>query len=173
MGGIRGVTFNGARTCYVYGADGARLKLVENLAPTQDCTAIPASAPATVYFGAVEIRNWQIAGQEQVITDPHPAVRLVNGSTTAQASYLHRDALGSVRAITDAAGVKVESAFYKPFGEQTEWLSPAAPAPEAKGWIGERFDASAGLPASPHPKTQTAPPRGAVTYAAVRIRPRR
>jgi len=50
-----------------------------------------------------------------------------------------------VRAITDAAGDKVESAVYKPFGEQTEWLSPAAPAPEAKGWIGERFDASAGL----------------------------
>jgi RHS repeat-associated protein len=98
-----------------------------------------------VYFGAVEIRNWQIAGQEQVVTYPHPAVRLVNGSTITAASYLHRDALGSVRAITDAAGVKVESAFYKPFGEQTEWLSPAAPAPEAKGWIGERFDASAGL----------------------------
>ncbi|MBW6507094.1 MAG: RHS repeat-associated core domain-containing protein [Rhodobacteraceae bacterium] len=50
-----------------------------------------------------------------------------------------------MRAITDAAGAKVESAFYKPFGEQTEWLSPAAPAPEAKGWIGERYDASAGL----------------------------
>jgi RHS repeat-associated protein len=80
-----------------------------------------------------------------VITYPHPAVRLVNGSTITAASYLHRDALGSVRAITDAAGAKVESAVYKPFGEQTEWLSPAAPAPEAKGWIGERFDASAGL----------------------------
>ena len=50
------------RTCYVYGVDGARLKLIENLPPTQDCTAIPASAPATVYFGAVEIRNWQIGG---------------------------------------------------------------------------------------------------------------
>jgi RHS repeat-associated protein len=72
-------------------------------------------------------------------------VPLVNGSTITAASYLHRDALGSFRAITDAAGAKVESAFYKPFGEQTEWLSPAAPAPEAKGWIGERFDASAGL----------------------------
>ena len=66
-----------------------------------------------MYFGAVEIRNWQIAGQEQVITYPHPAVRLVNGSTITAASYLHRDALGSVRAITDAAGVKVESAVYE------------------------------------------------------------
>jgi hypothetical protein len=88
--------------------DGARLTLVERNA-TQDCTTIPASAPATVYFGAVEIRNWQIAGQEQVITYPHPAMRLVNGSTITAASYLHRDALGSVRAITDAAGAKVES----------------------------------------------------------------
>ena len=119
--------------------------LGENLSPTQDCTTIPASAPATVYFGAVEIRNWQITGQEQVITYPHPSVRLVNGSTITTASYLHRDALGSVRAITDAAGAKVESAFYKPYGEQTEWQSALNPALEAKGWIGERHDASAGF----------------------------
>lgn len=34
---------------------------------------------------------------------------------------------------------------HKPFGEQSEWLSPTQPAPEAKGWIGERYDADAGL----------------------------
>jgi RHS repeat-associated protein len=39
----------------------------------------------------------------------------------------------------------VERAVYKPFGEQTEWLSASQPAPESKGWIGERFDADAGL----------------------------
>ncbi len=50
-----------------------------------------------------------------------------------------------MRAITDSAGVKVESAIYRPFGEQSEWLQPGTPAPETKGWIGERFDADAGL----------------------------
>ena len=35
-------------------------------------------------------------------------------------TYLHRNALGHVRAKTDAAGVKIESAIYKTFGEQTE-----------------------------------------------------
>jgi RHS repeat-associated protein len=94
-----------------------------------------------VYFGPVEIRNWLVPGQEQVITYPHPAVKLTNGV----ASYLHRDHLGSVRAITDATGTEIESAIYKPFGEQTETLSPANLTPESKGWIGERFDTDAGL----------------------------
>ncbi|CAN1484492.1 Rhs repeat-associated core [Paracoccaceae bacterium] len=58
---------------------------------------------------------------------------------------MHRDGLSSVRAITSAAGVKIESALYKPFGEQSEWLLPGNTAPETKGWIGERFDADAGL----------------------------
>lgn len=113
--------------------------------PTQDCTALPANANATVYFGAVDIRNWKVAGQEQVITYPHPAVKLVNGVTPAAASYLHRDGLSSIRAITNPAGAKIEAALYKPFGEQSEWVLPGNPAPETKGWIGERYDADAGL----------------------------
>ncbi len=63
----------------------------------------------------------------------------------ANAQFLHRDHLDSVRAITDGTGVVVERAVYKPFGEQTEWLTAAQPVPESKGWIGERFDADAGL----------------------------
>jgi RHS repeat-associated protein len=50
-----------------------------------------------------------------------------------------------LRAITDAAGAKVESATYKPFCEQTEFVTPGLAAPESKGWIGERYDADAGL----------------------------
>ncbi|CAN1576160.1 Rhs repeat-associated core [Paracoccaceae bacterium] len=41
--------------------------------------------------------------------------------------------------------MKIESALYKPFGEQSEWVLPGNTAPETKGWIGERFDADAGL----------------------------
>ncbi len=139
------VTWLGKRTCYVYGGDGKRLKKVEGLAPTQDCTALPANVNATTYFGAVEVRNWKIAGQEQVLTYPHPAVKLLNGTTPTAATYLHRDGLSSVRAITNAAGAKIEAALYKPFGEQSEWLLPGNAAPETRGWIGERYDADAGL----------------------------
>lgn len=139
------VTFNGKRTCYVYGIDGKRLKKVEGLPPTQSCTALPANANTTTYFGAVEIRNWLVAGAEQVLTYPHPSVKLLNGTTPAQATYLHRDGLGSVRAITNPAREKIEAALYKPFGEQSEWVLPGNAAPETKGWIGERYDADAGL----------------------------
>ena len=75
----------------------------------------------------------------------HPAVKLLNGTTPAQATTLHRDGPGSIRAITDAADVKIEAALFKPFGEQSEWLLPGNAAPETKGWIGERYDADAGL----------------------------
>lgn len=61
------VTFAGKKTCYVYGADGKRLKKIDNFATTQDCATIPASAPVRVYFGVVEIRDWKLA-TEQVIT---------------------------------------------------------------------------------------------------------
>jgi RHS repeat-associated protein len=50
-----------------------------------------------------------------------------------------------VRAITNAAGAKTEAALYQTFGEQSEWVLPGNAAPETKGWIGERYDADAGL----------------------------
>jgi hypothetical protein len=104
------VSFAGKKTCYVYGADGKRLRKIDNLAIPQDCATIPASTPATVYFGVVEIRDWKLAG-EQVITYPHPNVKLVNGKTAAEATFLHRDHLGSVRAITTPTAVKIEWAI--------------------------------------------------------------
>jgi RHS repeat-associated protein len=93
----------------------------------------------------VEVRNWRVAGAEQVLTYPHPAVKLLNGTTPAAATWLHRDGLASVRVLTDAAGAKIEAALYKPFGEPSEWVLPGNAAPESKGWIGERYDADAGL----------------------------
>jgi hypothetical protein len=125
-------TFAAKKTCYAYGTDGRRPKKIDNLAIPQDCATIPASAPATVYFGAVENRNWKLPG-EQVITYPHPNVKLVNGRTPAEATYLHRDHLGSIRAITTPAGVKIESAVYKPFGPSRRTGSrPARPRPRAR-----------------------------------------
>ncbi len=133
------VTYLGKKTCYVYGTDGKRLKKVEGLAPATLCTALPPAANVTTYFGPVEVRNW--LGAEQVLTYPQPSIKLTNGVAT----WLHFDHLGSVRALTDATGTKVESAIYRPFGEQSEWLLPGNPSPETKGWIGERYDADAGL----------------------------
>ena len=72
-------------------------------------------------------------------------MRLTNGILPASANYLHKDELGSVRAVTNAAGVVIARAVYKPFGEQTEWQSAGLVVQETKGFIGERFDADAGL----------------------------
>jgi hypothetical protein len=66
--------------------------------------ALPASAPDTVCFGPVDIRNRWLAGLWQILTYPHPSVKLTYTRTatavTKEISWLHRDHLGSVRAIT-------------------------------------------------------------------------
>ena len=61
------------------------------------------------------------------------------------ASYLHRHHPCTNRPITNATGPSAKSAIYKPFGEQTEFVQPGLTAPESKGWIGQRYDADAGL----------------------------
>jgi RHS repeat-associated protein len=111
------------------------------------CLAIPVNRLAVSRRPQKEVPNQATIyiRAEQILPYPHPAVKLLNGLTPAAATYLHRDGLGSVRAITNAAGAKIEAALYKPFGEQSEWLLPGNAAPETKGWIGERFDADAGL----------------------------
>jgi putative transposase len=133
------VTHFGKRTCYVYGVDGKRLKKVEGLSPTQDCASLPAGANTTVYLGSVEIRNWLVAGAEQVLTYPHPAVKLLNGTTPAAATYLHRDGLSSVRAIKVAREFLLRSdnglvftsrrytALVRSYGLKQEFITPHCP----------------------------------------------
>ena len=60
-------------------------------------------------------------------------------------STLHRDALGSVRAVTNGAGLKAERALFRPFGEEASTRFDLSTAAETKGFIGERLDADAGL----------------------------
>lgn len=57
---------------------------------------------------------------------------------------LHRDGLGSLRAVTSGTGLRTETSSYRPFGEQSE-ATYALNTPESKGYIGERYDAGAGL----------------------------
>jgi RHS repeat-associated protein len=119
---------------------------------------VPAGAVETVAFDQVEVRKWGTGAAEVITTYPHPNIRLiwtrVGASTSVEAQALHRDQLGSVRAVTTfkplASGAAVstlrrEAAIYKPFGEQTEVLQATQVNQEQKGWIGERYDADAGL----------------------------
>jgi RHS repeat-associated protein len=131
--------------------------------PCADLIPVPAvlaaGAVETVTFNQVEVRKWGTGNAEVITTYPHPNIRLIwtkgtAGLTSVEAQALHRDQLGSVRAVTTfkplASGAAVsmvrrEAAIYKPFGEQTEVLQATQVNPEQKGWIGERYDADAGL----------------------------
>ena len=53
------VTLGVKKTCYVYAADGARLKKIEGAAPIANCPTAPTAAqPVTAYFANVEIRTY-------------------------------------------------------------------------------------------------------------------
>jgi RHS repeat-associated protein len=163
----------GKITCYVYGVDGTRLKKIEGLNDTgpttnrdKPCTdmmpvaaVLPAGAVETVTFNQVEVRKWGTGNSEVITTYPHPNIRLIwtkgtAGLTSVEAQALHRDQLGSVRAVTTfkplvtgaaVSTLRREAAIYKPFGEMTEVLQATQVNQEQKGWIGERYDADAGL----------------------------
>jgi hypothetical protein len=72
----------------------------------------------------------------------YPDVRLVEGVV----SYLHRDQLVSFVSVTDGTAAKAREAVFRPFGDRgdAQILLPGVAA-EAKGFIGERYDAGAGL----------------------------
>jgi RHS repeat-associated protein len=68
-------------------------------------------------------------------------VKRANGAL----SILGLDTQGSVRRLTDAAGVLYRASTYEPFGAQVETVINALSAPERKGYIGERTDPETGL----------------------------
>jgi RHS repeat-associated protein len=90
----------------------------------------------------VEIRNYGRGAAEIVTRHPALDVREVNGTQ----SLMARDHLASVLLTTDAAGFAARETAYAPYGEITsETVLNAAVEPETTGYIGERFDADAGL----------------------------
>lgn len=130
------VSHNGTTTTYVYGPDGTRLKKIEG-------------SDTTVYFGPVEIRKFgQGAASEEIILYPHPSVRITHKSGTpagGEVAYLHTDQLGSVRVVTNTVGASAKETTYRPFGEAVDTITDPTTTLETKGFIGERFDADAGL----------------------------
>ena len=130
-------TAAGVRTEYHYAPDGTRLWKIENHGTSNETR--------TVTIANLEVRDFQPGGHHtasDVSVYPHGNVRrTMDGENT----YLHRDQLGSVRAITDDTGGHAKQSVYKPFGTVTDWVLSATLAPETKGYIGERYDADAGL----------------------------
>lgn len=131
----------GVETSYIYGADGKRLKKIVKDGGQTD---------TTLYAGTLEIRAPGTAG-ETVLAYPHDLIRLAfkNGSTTPEVSYLYRNILGSIVGITDQNGNRDVRNQYQPFGELTahnyDTTFAAENKRETKGFIGERYDAGAGL----------------------------
>jgi len=119
-------TYAGQKTCYYYGADGARLKRIDGFAPSQACTTAPtATQRVTVWLGLLEIRRFnQGASVEKLIQYPIPEIRVIRyasgGTTIVENSGLHRDGLGSVRAVPSSAGLRTETDLYRSFGEFSE-----------------------------------------------------
>ena len=83
---VKTAKLGGVTTTYVYGADGARLKRT-------------VGGSTTLTVGPIEVRGYG-SGSETLLLYPQPEFRLTGG----QAAYLHRDQVGSIQLVTDAAG---------------------------------------------------------------------
>jgi RHS repeat-associated protein len=118
------VTSGGATVTYLYGPDGERLKKV-------------AGSSTTLYLGS-DIERDPSGVWNTYLT---PDVKLSGATRT----WLHRDNLASVRAVTSSAGAANRVSVYKPYGEQVETVLVALSPTESKGYIGERTDPETGL----------------------------
>lgn len=141
------VTKGGVRTEYIYAADGTRLKRIDD--------AGTANEKVTVYIGDLEIRNWGANHGEEFLYYPLPDIRIRSTepgpsfAKVTKASYLVTDQLGTVRAVytrNAANQSKLETApGYRPFGEKLANDKPDLLTQEDTGFVGERYDAGAGL----------------------------
>jgi len=86
---------------------------------TGACTGLSTTCAVTASHGLLVVANFR-------------------ATFTAVTSYYHLDALGSVRAITDAAGAVVERHDFRPFGADTEPLPGAGT--DARRFAGEERD---------------------------------
>ena len=104
----------------------------------------------TLYLGPVEIRNYGQGSAEVILMYAHPAVRITRtmdagGGLVTASTPLFTDAQGSVRAVTNGSGAKAQRSVFRPYGEEVTQTFDIALANETKGFIGQRYDADAGL----------------------------
>ena len=123
----------GKCSAYVYGADGTRLKKIEVAkASATDCQAVTATTPGakvTVTFGMQEFRNYGKGTADEILSYPLPNIRFTATAANRTHSVLHRDPQGSVLAITNSAGARVQSGsgFYcKPIANRVRASREAA-----------------------------------------------
>lgn len=134
------VTYQGNTTRYVYGADGTRLKKIERAGTAQQTV--------TLYLNGTEIRQFgQGSGAEEMVTHLADEVRISDGGgASTRLDYLHYDQLGSVIGLSNNTGTSAERRTYLAFGKTSyERQFDASLKEETKGFVGERYDADAGL----------------------------
>ncbi len=108
------------------------------------------SAPVTNLSHSATFHSFETIAPSNRGIKHHAAIRIfwtkdAGGGIGTGVSTLHRDAQGSVRVLTTATGIRAERTAYRPFGEETVTVSGLLTASETNGYIGERFDADAGL----------------------------
>jgi len=124
LGRLSGVTAGGSTTSYTLDGDGRRV--------------------ASTTGGTTSSYLWDVAGGlDELVGDSSRSILQVGGDVLAEQSagstiYPLLDALGSVRAVTDAAGAVVGTASYDPFGVTTAQSGAAS----AFGFTGETRDAA-------------------------------
>jgi RHS repeat-associated protein len=119
----RQLTFTGGGTSeqFFYAPDGARLKKIGN-------------GSIILYFGDdVELKT---TGTPQYTKYLPGDAKKVGSGGSGTFYWLHRDLLQSVRAITSSSGALLDSAKYRPFGEQIGFANVT----ESKGFTGQRDD---------------------------------
>ena len=113
---------------YAYDALGRRVKAVASGVTTY-----------TLHSGLTPMIDWTSASRTDYVYGGGLRIAQIAGATT---SYVHADALGSTRLVTDAYAERVFAAAYNPFGVEYGGASPNA---WGLRFTGERRDAVTGL----------------------------
>lgn len=133
------VEYQGNTTKYVYAADGTRLKKTEKFGTSANTT--------TAYIKGVEIRKLGEGAGEILVSHLTDDVRFTfGGADPFRKDFLHHDQLGSVIGVSNASGATALRSTYRAFGEKNvDRQFDLTISDETKGFIGERYDADAGL----------------------------
>jgi RHS repeat-associated protein len=140
------VAANGIASTFFYGPDGTRVKKVTQTTP-RGCTTAPAPLPmeTTVYVFGDEKVVYSASATPCVPTGPlwvkypTPDTKIEGSGAGTKTFTLLKDLLGSIRAVTDAAGTLTLASRYQPFGFQTP-TTTSTMTQEDHAFIGERQD---------------------------------